>query len=100
MIRPINQSDKQLDLTLSVYLDLVDETGRSVRDDKSGYILDKALPILTRLGIKPPGYLLAMQDMSRLFCRAVGTVTQLGDFSERINLKWVKGQISAKLLFG
>ena len=99
-IRPVNQSDKQLDLSLSMYLELVDETGRCIRDDKSGYILTKALPILTRLGINPSGYLQTMQDLSGLFCRAVGSVDQLGVLSELINLKWVKGQTIAKWLFG
>ena len=99
-IRPLNHSENQLDLLLSSYLDLVDETGRCIRDNKSGYILDKALPILARLNIKPPGYMQAIQGMSGLFCRAVGSIDQLGEFSEILNLKWVKGQTIARRLFG
>ena len=52
---PLNQSESQMNLNLSDYLVLVDEVGRCIRDNKSGYVLDKAEPILTRLGLKANG---------------------------------------------
>ena len=80
-------------------LELVDETGRCLRDDQSGYRWDKARPILTRLRIKPPGFLHVMQGLSKVFSRAVGRSDQLDSLSERLKLKWVKGHASARRVF-
>jgi len=48
-----NQTQKGIPFSWQDYLSLVDWTGRAIRDDKRGAILDTQLSILHRLGITP-----------------------------------------------
>src|SRR5690606_8875453 len=46
-----------LPFTREDYLDLVDKTGRAIRDDKRGFIPSDIPPIISRLGINPDRWL-------------------------------------------
>ena len=55
-LKPLNNSDSELILNLSDYLRLVDEAGRSIREEKVGYIHESLDPILERLRLNRNGF--------------------------------------------
>jgi len=92
---PINYSD---------YLELVDWSGRAIRDDKAGAIADNLSPILARLGIEQQGWLEYDQPpratifpggrrdgQAETVCPSAGTVLGVGC--------WVKGQSMGKCVY-
>lgn len=54
------------------YLQLVDWTGRMIRDDKRGHIDARLPPIMARLNIDPRAWEAAMQPRGNVFGRAMG----------------------------
>ena len=79
---PFGKGDNDLPYYLSSYIDMVDETGRVIRDDKKGYISHKLGSALTELelkGFKSVGF------------SAVGTVNQLKEYSAKTKRKWTSG---------
>jgi len=57
---------------LADYLDLVNWTGRAVREDKRGAIADDLPPILARIGITPAAWLQLAEDFETTFCTWIG----------------------------
>jgi len=57
---------------LADYLELVNWTGRAVRDDKRGAIADDLPPILERIGITPAAWLQLAKDFETHFCSWIG----------------------------
>jgi len=103
-VRPVSESFDQpsawpLNLKLTDYLTLVEETGKLLRADKPGNISEQAIPILERLNIHTAAYSRAMTNLSTRFCRAIGNLRQLEALSTRLNRNWVKGRSSAAMLF-
>ena len=78
------------------YLELVDWTGRAVRDDKTGAIADSLPPILSRLGIEQHAWLDTISHYDRRFFRAVGTLEKLKQFANRLGQCWMKGQSAGR----
>ncbi len=62
------KQDTQLGIQYSLidYLQLVDWTGRAIRDDKLGSISDRLPPILTRLNIPPEQWLSSSQHFEKI----------------------------------
>ena len=98
-IKPLNESREYLDLQLSDYLNLVNETAMCVQKKKPENVFRNASPILARLNIKIPGYINAMQSLTGQFYRAIGRVDQLEQLSALLNLKWVRGRRMSLRLF-
>ena len=59
------------------YLELVDWTGRALREGKRGAIRSDALPILERLNIEPQYWLFLATQFESRFKRLVGTAYKL-----------------------
>ena len=55
------------------YLELVDATGRVIREDKRGYIPGEKPKILERLNIDPAQFIATAARMLDLFSTAIGT---------------------------
>ncbi len=66
-----------ISFTLVNYLELVDWSGRIIRPNKRGHILQDVPPILDRLGIDPDEWLKTMAWNNR-FYRAVGRLQSIG----------------------
>ena len=81
------------------YLELVDWSGRVIREEKRGAIDDRIPPILIRLGIDGEQWHKAMQPKgSHQFSRAMGCCEALREHAKRLSIKWIKGiTISSKL---
>ena len=78
---------KGLPFVLVDYIELVELTGRCLREDKSGHIHQRQLPILTRLGICPENWLEMSRRFTVVFHGAVGHEHLLSAYCEHLKLK-------------
>ena len=90
--------DTAIFFTLGSYLDLVDWTGRIVRQDKRGSIPAGIPPILERLRIDPDEWLKTMCWNNR-FRRAVGKLASLKAYAAQVGKQWVHGVSSSQSLY-
>ena len=90
--------DTAIPFTLGSYLELVDWTGRIVRQDKRGSIPAGIPLILERLRIDPDEWLKTMCWNSR-FRRAVGKLASLKAYAVQVGKQWVHGVSSSQSLY-
>ena len=69
---PRKEMPKGLAFQLKDYLELIDWTGRCIRDDKRGAISNNLPPILERLQIEQEAWLSLIQGFETLFTSLVG----------------------------
>jgi hypothetical protein len=84
---------------LQDYLQLVDWTGRAVRDDKRGQIDASLPPITKRLNIDPRAWKAAMQPRGNVFGRALGRLDHLRLHAQTLKQSWVSGLKRAERLY-
>ena len=82
---------KGIAFTLPDYLQLVDWTGRAVRDDKRGAIPAHIQPIFQRMGLKHEEWPEIVQNFGRRYRLAAGAVERLRAFSQRLGRYWLQG---------
>ena len=94
-----------LPFTRPDYFELVDSTGRAIRDNKRGFITNDIPPILLRLGIDPDSWVDHIKHFSRRYGKAVGTGERLKVFAlatqpeiEKTKTAWCWGVSHAKKL--
>ncbi len=85
-----------IEFSLCDYLDLVDETGRIIREDKKGAIPDKLEPILIRLNLTKKGWLNMVSNLEQGFFYAIGSELKLLNFSSRYSCHRAKGMRAAR----
>ncbi len=110
----INQQDKQLmvfarnprqDMPLGLpfrltdYLELVDWTGRQIREDKRGAIQDNLPPLLKRLQMDPSHWQYLSQNFESPFKGIVGAAHNVRAACKRLDLKWSHGVRECERLF-
>jgi len=76
---------------LADYLDLVNWTGRAVRDDKRGAIAEDLPPILERIGITRAAWLDLAKDLESHFCTWIGQAERVERACERGGRRWARG---------
>ena len=96
---PRQDSPKGLPLRLTDYLELVDWTGRILREDKRGAIDENLPPILERLNIEAKHWLFLTQHFESRFKGLVGTAYQLKRVCEKLGYQRVPGMKSCKTYF-
>ncbi|MPY23428.1 transposase [Shewanella sp. YLB-07] len=69
---------------LKDYLELVDETGRIIRDDKRGAISENTSKVLTRLNISSDNWIKITTDFGKLFHGPVGTLQELTSYCDHL----------------
>ncbi|MGE4349683.1 MAG: transposase [Candidatus Berkiella sp.] len=85
-----------IDFKLSDYLELVDYTGRIIREDKeAGSIPEYLAPILTRLQFKAENWISLVKNLGKNFSHAVGSEILLLNFGKE-GRKGLKGITQAK----
>ena len=84
---------------LSDYLELVDWTGRIVRDDKRGAIDKNIPPLLARLQITDENWLTLTTQFEGRFGRMIGTLQHLKEACTALHYRRTPGMASCKLLF-
>lgn len=78
-----NEMKSTIDFSLSDYLELVDSTGRVIREDKPGAISEDLSPILERLNLSSKGWLSMVQNLEIIFFNAIGCERILFDFNKK-----------------
>lgn len=78
---------KGLPFELKLYLELVELTGRIMREDKRGYIGNINLPLLERLNISPENWLKLTTQFARVFHGAVNRPSSQASYCENLNRK-------------
>ena len=76
---------------LSSYIDLVDDSGRCLRDDKRGFISAETTKAINDVGINPDVWLDELKGFKSIGFSAVGTAEQLMEFSAKTKRKWALG---------
>jgi hypothetical protein len=79
------------DIRLLDYLELVDRTGRALRQDKRGAVSENALPVLNRLGIGTEAWLHHMRPRPNYRLKAMGPAEALRGFAQAIGQNWLWG---------
>lgn len=77
------------EVRLMDYFELIDWTGRALRDNKRGVINRSAPPILERLGIGHHEWLKHMTPRPNRFLQAIGSLTALRHYAHAIGQKWI-----------
>ena len=70
--------------SLTDYLQLVEDTGRIIRNDKRGAISDNSAKLLTRLNIQQDNWLKLTTEFGKLFHGPVGTLQELTHYCEHL----------------
>ncbi|WP_154223034.1 transposase [Marinicella rhabdoformis] len=83
--------ENDLPYYLSSYIDLVDESGRCVRDDKRCFIAKDSAKTIDQLGINPDTWLEELKGFKSIGFTTVGTATQLKEFAAKTKTKWKLG---------
>ena len=95
-----DNNPKHLPFHLIDYFELVDWTGRCVRDDKRGAIQSNLPTILIRLGLDQQQWLKAATGIECDFHKAIGRVSALKQLAERFKQHWLQGKQSCQQLYG
>ncbi|WJG07834.1 transposase [Aliiglaciecola sp. LCG003] len=90
---------KGIAFSLIDYCVLVDSTGRSLRDDKAGYIDHSQSDILQRLNINTEQWLALTTEFEKHFATAVGSEHMLQQFKRHTKHQRIRGMGKAKILF-
>jgi REP element-mobilizing transposase RayT len=84
---PRQDAPKGLAFELKDYIELVELTGRCIREDKRGYIDNNLPSILTRLNISAENWLTLTTQFRKVFHGAVGNPEALTAFCQHQHLK-------------
>ncbi len=80
-----------LPFTREDYFQLVDATGRAIREDKPGYISDDTPKIIKQFGIEPNKWIAHVQNFEQRYANACGSEDKIVRYAERFNRKRGKG---------
>lgn len=81
------------------YFELVDWTGRAIREDKRGAIPANVKPILEELGVKEEHWVTNTQYFGSRFPRAIGRLSRVRRLVSRTKGKWFKGTVQAQQFY-
>ena len=91
---------KLLSKYLAHYLELVDWTGRAVRDDKRSSIPKDLEPILDRLGFDEASWLAGIKLYGGPMFQAIGPADQLRSAAQANQRSWYRGTKACQVVFG
>ena len=89
---------KGITYSLIDYCELVDCTGRCIRENKAGYIAHHNSPILERLGLDTEQWLTLTTEFEQHFSTAVGSEDMLQQFKQHTNHQRIRGMAKARVL--
>jgi len=85
---------------LADYFELVDWTGRILRENKRGHIPADCPPILQRLQLAPEKWLEHMQGAQSEKTIALGGLEKVKSYIQNCGFKWLRGGAYNRSLFG
>ncbi len=83
---------KGINFTLIDYLELVDWSGRMIREGKRGVIPTQSPALLSTLGIDHETWLTLASDFGKTYHGAVGSLEELALFAEHTGKQWISGK--------
>ncbi len=89
---------KGIAYSLIDYCELVDTTGRCIREDKTGHIEHHNSPILARLGLNSEQWLTLTTEFEQHFSTAVGSEHMLQQFKHHTDHQRIRGMAKARVL--
>ncbi|MBU3005035.1 transposase, partial [Paraglaciecola arctica] len=89
---------KGIEYSLIDYCELVDCTGRCIRDDKAGHIAHHNNPILERIGLNSEQWLILTTEFEQHFHTAVGSEHMLQQFKQHTDHQRIRGMAKARVL--
>jgi REP element-mobilizing transposase RayT len=92
-------SSRGIPLKLQDYIELVDWTGRAIREDKRGYIDHHLPPVLDRLAIDPKHWLYMTQHFESAFKGLVGSCYQLKKACRKLGYRRTPNLSAASVYF-
>jgi hypothetical protein len=81
------------------YFDIVDQSGRAIREGKPGFINPDLSPILSRIGAKPEAWIDAISNFGTKFRLAAGRHSNLKKLADKLGVHWLVGIIYAHAVF-
>ncbi len=96
---PRQNMPKGIAFCLKDYCELVESTGRCIREDKGGYITPEHSPILTRLGLSDEQWLTLTTEFEKHFCYAAGAELMMKEFKRHTKHQRLRGMSRASVLF-
>lgn len=88
-----------LPVTITEYLQLIDWTGRAIRDDKRGHIPEYVLPVCQRLHIESKEWTRTVHHFGYRFYRVAGALHRLHKFAQMMGRQWLKGRRYCRCLY-
>lgn len=82
---------RRLPFSAAQYVELVDYTGRQIRQAKYGAIVESAPPALRRLGLELDHWSGQVKGIGSAYWRIVGNVEAIGEHAKTIGQAWMKG---------
>jgi hypothetical protein len=95
---PRQNMPKGIAYTLKDYCELVDTTGRIIREDKRGHINPHHSPILQRLGLDDEQWLTLTTEFEKHFCYAAGAEQMMNSFKAHTGHLRMRGMGQCKKL--
>ena len=96
---PRQDMPQGLPFRLTDYLELVDWTGRIIREDKKGHISKNIPPILERLNIEAQHWQYLTTQFESQFKNIVGTAHNIRQACKQLGQKWAQGITKSEKLF-
>ena len=85
-----HQDNRQgIPFSLLDYIELVDWSGRIIREDKRGFISSQHPKLLTSLGISSEVWLSLASNFGKNYQGAVGSLEELALFAEHTGKRWI-----------
>lgn len=94
-----NDDKKGIPFSPLDYFELVDWTGRVIREDKRGAIPAHIKPILLKLGIQQDNWVDSVKHFSHRFYRVVGSVEKIKQQCQHMQQKWLRGLTASQALY-
>ena len=94
-----DETSDHLPFRLHDYLELLDHTGRIVRDDKRGFIPGHQPRLLDTLGVAPHEWLATVRHLQGRFELAIGAPECLRRLARRWGKRWLHGISAARRLY-
>jgi hypothetical protein len=81
------------------YLELVDWTGRVIREDKRGAVSGNVPALLTILGLDTDTWFILANDFGKDYHGAIGSLEELALFAEHTGKQWISGKNKLRRIY-
>ena len=96
---PRQNSPAGLPMKLTDYIELVEWTGRQIRNKEKGAIAATLPPILSRLGIESDNWVFLCEHFEMPFKSVVGSALSMKRVCGQLQKRWIQGQRECERLF-